>query len=247
MSSAQHDQFLISGTFNFRDVGGLRAADGAKVRGGVLLRSAQLGRVDADGHATLRELGVATVFDLRGLLEIEHLGADALPDEVRLVVSPFDPELGRTPPHEMEVAPVDARQGMHDVYRAFPLMPPAGAAITAIAESVVRGDGAVLVHCAAGKDRTGWAIATLLRAVGVIEAETVADYLRSNAAVDALRQDVVRNGRAELPPEVLGVSAEYLAAATASMHDNYGDLDGYLAAIGLTPELRTGLRTRLLE
>ncbi|MQY28651.1 tyrosine-protein phosphatase [Nocardia aurantia] len=247
-----HDQFLLSGTFNFRDVGGLRTTDGAKVRSGVLLRSAQLTRLDADGRATLRKLDVATVHDLRGPAEIEHLGADSLPDGVRLVAAPFDPTLGQTPPHEIppqevQVAPRDSRHEMREVYRSFPLMPLAGVAITGIAESLVRADGAVLVHCAAGKDRTGWAIATLLRAVGVIEAATVEDYLRSNAAVDALREDVARNGGGSLPLDMLGVSADYLTAATDSMQTHYGDLDGYLEAIGLTGQLRTALRARLVR
>jgi protein-tyrosine phosphatase len=248
MSTAQHDQFLISGTFNYRDVGGLRTAGGAKTRSGVLLRSAQLCLLDADGHATLRELGVATVHDLRGPKEIELLGADVLPEGVRLALTPFDSRIGDAPPHEAVVR-TDGRAEMLDVYRRFPLMPEASEAIVGIAESLVRGDGAVLVHCAAGKDRTGWAIATLLRAVGVTEAETAGDYLRSNAAIDALRADVDRSsgGSRILSPEMLGVYIEYLHSANESMHAHHGDLTGYLDAIGITPDLRDRLRARLLE
>ncbi|MCM6775800.1 tyrosine-protein phosphatase [Nocardia sp. CDC159] len=247
MTSARPDHLLISGTFNYRDVGGLRTASGAKVRSGVLLRSAHLCRLDADGHATLRELGVATVHDLRGPREIDYLGQDALPREVRLELSPFDSQIGEKPPHE--VVYDDGRSEMLQVYAAFPAMPEAGVALVTIAESLVRGDGAVLVHCAAGKDRTGWAVATLLRAVGVTESEVLDDYLLSNGAIDALCEDVAINsdGKVTLPEAVLGVFPEYLAAATESMHTIYGDLDGYLDAIGLTDPLRGRLRERLLE
>ncbi|MGY2061924.1 tyrosine-protein phosphatase, partial [Nocardia gipuzkoensis] len=130
-----------------------------------------------------------------------------------------------------------------------PAMPEAGIALVTIAESLVRGDGAVLVHCAAGKDRTGWAVATLLRAVGVTESEVLDDYLLSNGAIDSLREDVSVNsgGRASLPLDVLGVSPDYLTAGTDNMRTLYGDLDGYLDAIGLSDPLRGRLRERLLE
>ncbi|RDI68627.1 tyrosine-protein phosphatase [Nocardia pseudobrasiliensis] len=247
MTTARPDHLLISGTFNYRDVGGLRTAGGAKVRSGVLLRSAQLCRLDDDGHATLRELGVATVHDLRGPREIDHLGPDALPRDIRLELSPFDSQIGEVPPHE--VVYQDGRTEMMRVYAAFPAMPEAGIALVTIAESLVRGDGAVLVHCAAGKDRTGWAVATLLRAVGVTESAVLDDYLLSNGAIDSLREDVSVNsgGRATLPLDVLGVSPDYLGAGTENMRTLYGDLDGYLDAIGLSDPLRGRLRERLLE
>ncbi|MFI5777843.1 tyrosine-protein phosphatase [Nocardia sp. NPDC051570] len=247
MTTVRPDHLLISGTFNYRDVGGLRTAGGAKVRSGVLLRSAHLCRLDADGHATLGELGVATVHDLRGPREIHHLGPDVLPDDIRLEFSPFDSRMGEVPPHE--VVYDDGRAEMMKVYAAFPRMPETGAGLVAMAESLVRGDGAVLVHCAAGKDRTGWAVATLLRAVGVTESEVLDDYLLSNGAVDSLREDVEINsgGRFALPVDVLGVDPDYLGAGTESMQVLYGDLDGYLDAIGLSDQLRLRLRDRLLE
>jgi protein-tyrosine phosphatase len=247
MTTARPDHLLISGTFNYRDVGGLRTAAGAKVRSGVLLRSAHLCQLGSDGHATLLELGVASVHDLRGPREIDHLGADVLPEQVRLHLTPFDPRIGERPPHE--VVDRDGRRELLEVYAAFPGMPQAGTAITAIAESIVRGDGAVLVHCAAGKDRTGWAIATLLRAVGVTESDMLADYLLSNGAIEALRADVHRNsgGQVTLPPDLLGATVDYLTAATDSMQALHGDLDGYLAAIGMTDALRSRLQERLLE
>jgi len=239
------DHFRIPGTFNYRDVGRLRTARGHTLRSGVLLRSAHLCQLDAQGHATLRELGVATVHDLRGPREIDHLGADVLPADVRLRLTPFDSQIGDQPPHEA------ARDGLAEMlltYRSFPAMQEAHAALLAIAESILRDEGAVLVHCAAGKDRTGWAIATLLRAIGVTESDILDDFLRSNVAVDALAADVDRNsgGRLRLPPEVLGVRKEYLVAGTEAMHDLHTCLEGYFTTIGLTEDLRDRLRDHLL-
>lgn len=256
------DHLHISGTFNYRDVGGLRTAGGGKIRTGVLLRSAQLCRLDERGHDTLRRLNVATVHDLRGPGEAARMGSDLLPAGVRLEVTPFHPDVGAAPHESGAAADAESGRAPHEgsetgghpldllaVYTEFPTMPLAGVAITAMARSLARGDGAVLVHCAAGKDRTGWAVATLLRAVGVNEDDIMADFLLSNEAAEALAADMSRNygDAATIPPELLGVHSDYLTAGTDAMREQYGDLDGYLAAIGITPELRAALHTRMLE
>ncbi|MVU81991.1 protein-tyrosine-phosphatase [Nocardia sp. ET3-3] len=244
MTSARHDQFLISGTFNFRDLGGARTTDGRKVREGVLLRSAQLSRVDAAGLSTLAALGVTDVHDLRGFAEIDFIGHDAVPEGVRVKVTPFDSRMGETPPHEARRS-ATAHGHMLEVYRLFPALPEAHAAIKSLADSVLT--GTALVHCAAGKDRTGWAIATLLRIVDVTEEDIYADYLLSNDAVPALRALMTAESNEELSDDLLGVKPEYLESATNSMLAMYGDLEGYLAEIGVTAELRDALRARLLD
>lgn len=241
------DHFFLTGTFNFRDIGGLRTVDGAKTRPGVLLRSAQLSGLQEPGHALLRELRVTDVHDLRGVREIAHIGADNLPEDVRLHITPFDSRMADAPPHEAQSTSAFAH--MLDVYRYFPALPEAGEAIAAIAESVLRGEGAVLVHCAAGKDRTGWGVATLLRAVGVTEADVLTDFMHSNAAVPSLRAMMADKelGGPALSEDLLGVREEYLTIATDSVRELHGDMDTYLTTIGLTADLRARLRERLLE
>jgi len=236
----------ITGTFNFRDVGGLPTATGGTVRPGVLLRSAQLSSLDEAGHAVLRELGVRAVHDLRGQPEIAKHGADQLPDGIHLTVTPFDSDMGEAPPHDPATGAAMAH--MIEVYRMFPARPEAHAAIRSIAESIVAGDGAVLVHCAAGKDRTGWAVATLLRAVGVDEQAVLTDYLLSHSAVPVLRAMLTEN----LGPDhvfsydLLGVREEYLRSGLESLRELHGDLEAYLDVIGLTADLRDRLRERLV-
>ncbi|MET7771254.1 tyrosine-protein phosphatase [Nocardia sp. NPDC005366] len=241
------DQFYLSGTFNFRDTGGLRTVDGAKIRPGVLLRSAQLSGLTPDGRTALRELGVADVYDLRGPREIDHIGHDNLPEEVRLNITPFDSRMREAPPHDARTSFGMAH--MLEVYRYFPSLPEAQRAIASIAESVLRGEGAVLVHCAAGKDRTGWAVATLLYAVDVVESDIFADFLLSNDAVPSLRAMMTPKmpPGVELTVDLLGVREEYLRVAVAAALEQYGDFDTYLDAIGLTEELRARLREQMLE
>ncbi|MFC8530195.1 tyrosine-protein phosphatase [Nocardia sp. NPDC057227] len=247
--SPSADHLRLSGTFNFRDVGGLRTTGGGTVRSGVLLRSASLANLDARGLTQLRDLNVTAVHDLRGLREIDHFGADVVPDGVRVAVTPFDSRMGEAPPHDARQADT-ARTHMLEVYRLFPAMPEANLAILELAGSIANGTGATLVHCAAGKDRTGWAVATLLRAVGVAEDEVVADYLRSNDAVPALREMIAAAGAeqdTEVSADLLGVRPEYLAVATDGVREFHGDPERYYTALGLTGELRDRLRARLLD
>ncbi|NEW40314.1 tyrosine-protein phosphatase [Nocardia cyriacigeorgica] len=236
----------ITGTFNFRDLGGLATANGATVRPGVLLRSAQLSGLDEAGHAVLRELGVSAVHDLRGQPEIAVQGADRLPDGIRLTVTPFDSDMGEAPPHDPATGA--ALTHMLEVYRLFPARVEAHAAIVAIAESIVRDDGAVLVHCAAGKDRTGWAVATLLLAVEVSEADVLTEYLLSNSAVPMLRAMLTEKLGPDhvFSDDLLGVREEYLRSALDAVRELHGDIERYLSTIGLTADLRTRLRERML-
>ncbi|MFD4402790.1 tyrosine-protein phosphatase [Nocardia sp. NPDC058499] len=249
-SSPLADHLRISGTFNFRDLGGLPVHGGGTIRPGVLLRSAQLSRLGDPGHTTLRELGVGAVHDLRGYREIERAGADHLPPDIQLRVTPFHGETATAPPHEAaagrEDAPGAALAYMMDVYRGFPASPEAHAALLALAEAIVADRGAVLVHCAAGKDRTGWSVATLLRAVGVPETEILTDYLLSNHAVAELRSSLKDEFGADLPQAVLEVREEYLRAGLEAGTELHGDFDSYLRAVGFTADLRERLRNRLV-
>ncbi|SLJ82275.1 phosphotyrosine protein phosphatase ptpb [Mycobacteroides abscessus subsp. abscessus] len=87
------------------------------------------------------------------------------------------------------------------------------------------------MHCAAGKDRTGWAVATLLRAVGVSEEDVLADYLRSNEAVPALRAmlTATMGPGAEPSPDLLGVREEYLRIGTESVRGTAARTDARVA------------------
>jgi protein-tyrosine phosphatase len=117
----------------------------------------------------------------------------------------------------------------------------------------------VLAHCFAGKDRTGFTIAVVLEAAGVDDDAIMADYLRSNNAVPQLRESIlatIRERAAEAPEvlemaearlteSVLGVREEYLHEARRTIVDEFGSVDGYLAAAGVTPEELSRLRAAL--
>ncbi|KAA0022525.1 tyrosine-protein phosphatase [Antrihabitans cavernicola] len=245
-----HDQFYLSGAWNFRDVGGLRTADGGTVRAGVLYRSSQLAGLDDAGRQALTGLGVTDVYDLRGTGEVERAGSDALPAGVALHAAPFDPERDDSAPHEAPQLDTPERVDdfMTGVYAQFADHNGAHKAIGDIARSIADSDGAVLVHCAAGKDRAGWVTATLLRAVGVTDDDIVADYLRSNDAVEPLRQmlSAKYGDHGTISDAMLGVTEHFYRAGMKTVDERYGGFDAYLAEIGIDSDTLSRLRRRLL-
>jgi protein-tyrosine phosphatase len=248
--SIPHHAAALSGTWNFRDVGGIMTA-GGPVRRGVVYRSAVLSRLDPDGQAALENLGVTNVFDLRGTREIAAEGADQVPESVTVRHAPFNPEEDETPVHEAAEAagdPGSQSDYIRDYYAALPTMRSAQRSVASLLRTVATGRGGVLVHCAAGKDRTGWAIAAVLTAAGADREAVTADYLLSNAAIESLREwlRVQYPNVYDNPTAILGVQERFLRAAFDSVDAAFGSFDGYLDAIGVESDVVRQLRGRLL-
>jgi protein-tyrosine phosphatase len=265
----------LPGAWNFRDVADSTAA----LRPGRLFRSSELSRLDDDGRATLRRLGITDVADLRSAREVARRGPGRVPDGVAIHLLPVPdladdgPDDGAAP-HEHafqrmfeerdqsdeSVAETAARY-MIDEYRQFPTRNGAQRAVRRVVTLLAAGRP-VLTHCFAGKDRTGFLVATVLEAAGVDLDTIVADFLRSNDAVPDLRARILemiqQRGDIELTPEVvtftearlsdevLGVREEYLAAARQTIDTEFGSLDGYLRDAGVTAADLDGLRSALL-
>lgn len=266
----------LSGAWNFRDV----ADETPGLRPGRLFRSGELSRLDDAGRETLRGLGVTDVADLRAAREVARRGPGLVPDGVDIHLLPF-PDLGDEAPtdgdapHEAafrrlfegdpdqsdEEVNAAAVRHMTEEYRQFPTRRGAQRAVRRVFSLLAAGR-TVLTHCFAGKDRTGFVIATVLETLGVDQDIIVADYLRSNAAVPQLREhiyemieqrpdveltpEVVTFTKARLADGVLGVRPEYLAAARAAIDAQFGSLPAYLRDSGVTQTEMDRLRDALL-
>ncbi|MGH3656584.1 MAG: tyrosine-protein phosphatase [Micromonosporaceae bacterium] len=160
-----------SGCRNVRDLGGIPVRGGRTTRHGALVRAESLHRLDPDGVRAVTEHGVGTILDLRSDWE---LGDDTHPfassDRYRRIPW-IDPvrDAERDPDAERTLA--DLYQGSLDRNTSQ-----IATIVRAIAEAPV---GAVVVHCRAGKDRTGLLVALLLDLVGVPREEIAADYAAS--------------------------------------------------------------------
>ncbi|WP_422743144.1 tyrosine-protein phosphatase [Mycobacterium sp. WMMD1722] len=257
----------LSGAWNFRDV-----AQETGVRPGLFFRSSEISALDQAGRATLAALGVADVADLRSPREVERRGPGLVPDGVEVHLLPF-PDVSAVDgeaPHEasfqrmMTEKPDDedvslaAARFMTEEYERFPTLGGAQRAVRRVV-TLLADRRPVLAHCFAGKDRTGFTVATVLEAVGVDRDAIVADFLRSNDAVPQLREQILKSLRdraaetpevmtfaeARLTDEVLGVREEYLDRARHTIVSRYGSLQDYLQTAGVTGEEITRLRDAL--
>ena len=237
---------------------------GRATRTGRLYRSAAVSGPLAT--AAVQDLGISQVYDLR--TEPERTARpDELPGTAQLVVADVladDPgsgpaSLGRiarlaADGNREHLSSTQLKETFESGYRSFVSLGSAQSAsralLTALADA---NDTAVLVHCTAGKDRTGWLVALALLSVGVSEDEVMADYLASGAPVWEMfapyREQFERQGGDLATMRVaIGVFPEYLSAALDEMHSRYGTIDDYLAAgLGVSDTVRESLASRLLS
>ena len=178
----------LAGAVNVRDLGGLPTVDGRVTRTGVLLRADNLQDLTPADIEELRARGLGTVLDLRTSAEVEILGPGPLHDtpvkhlNLDLIPHGFEGRsvLERTIPDED--APEHSVDHLYfDYVRDAP-----DEVATALRTIADPGSGAVLVHCAAGKDRTGVLVALALSLVGVRRDAVVEDYARTDERIAAI-------------------------------------------------------------
>ncbi|MBA4023162.1 MAG: protein-tyrosine-phosphatase [Gordonia sp.] len=245
---------MLSGAWNFRDVSDLKTDEGRCVGAGFLFRSSELSSLEDTGGQDLVNLGVTDIFDVRDTAEIERSGSDKVPDGIEVHVLPFDLRPDGKAPHEIsrEEYMANRTRYLSQVYATMPMLPGAMNCIEQVIKLLGDPDRRVLVHCAAGKDRTGWVVAVVLGALGVARDEVLKDYLESNASIGPLRAHMQKiygqpDGEPiEISDDLLGVNEVYLAAAQQAMLDTYGSLEDYLAACRVTEQDLERLRARLL-
>lgn len=259
--TAQTSPFLLAdGIHNLRDYGGYAAADGARVKTGLLYRSGQhmeASDVDLD---LLQSLDIRTIIDLRGNSERagfpcrRHENFDA-------EVIAFDGETTSSPPHEggwdkTDMTAEKARQRMIAVYTRMPVNSAMITMFSRYFEALETREGGSLVHCFAGKDRTGIAASLLLHALGAHHDDVVAEFMRTNEAPTQHileRQSLPRMEAhyGEIEPDairnLMGVREEYIATYWSEVTRDHGSMDNYLAeTLGVDETRKARLRERLL-
>jgi hypothetical protein len=255
----------FEGVHNFRDYGGYPVSGGGRLRRGILWRSGQHhGASDAD-LARIAQLDLAAVFDLRFDLERGSHPCrrpEGFAGKVFFVDHAPEPTgSDMVAPHVAAAQVARARDAaamramMTHVYTTLPFRPTQLAAMRLYFSELAKSDRSSLVHCLAGKDRTGVAVAMLHRAVGVHYDDVMADYLLTNTAGDveariAAGAQAIRVRSGTIDPEamrvLMSVEPEYLDTAFAAIVDRYGSEDGYLSALGADEGLRERLRERLV-
>jgi protein-tyrosine phosphatase len=242
------DRWLtFDGLANARDVGGLPLDGGGRVRSGVLLRTESLeGLSEADVARLTGEYGVVQVLDLRKDEELVAFGAGALAGAgVEVHRLSFIPETGRGLP---ELG--DDADPMVANYLAY-LGDRAANVVSGVRRVAEREAGATVVHCAAGKDRTGVLVALIASAVGVARADVVADYVLSSTRIDALFRRWTSVRGEEMPPadelDRHRPRPEVMETFLRMLDERHGGPVAWLQAHGLTDGELTRLRSRLRD
>lgn len=235
-----------AGTFNVRDVGGYAAAGGT-TRWGRLYRGDSLAHLDDHGRRGIVDAGIRTVIDLRTAGERRHF-PDALDgvevDQIAIPVLEFDADTGGVPA---------GAPSLEEVYAT--IVADAGPRIAhAIAELAEPGALPGLVHCTAGKDRTGLVTAFTLSAVGVDDADVIADFALSRSLLSGgfLERARAQHELEELPFDdrvvelYVGSHGSLLETVFDQVRDTHGSVEGYLRHHGLRAVELTRLHEALV-
>ena len=236
---------------NLRDLGGWPTGDGQRVRRGRVFRAPALVNLSPADEAEIARLGLRTICDFRGARERAHAPVHIA--GVENLSLPIEPSVGaslkdilRTGQLTGHMAPSEMMDLLRDAYRAYALQ--SSERYRSLFEQLdTEGRLPLLLHCSAGKDRTGFGSALLLTALGVAWEHVIEDYLATNRL---WRRETA--SAFDLPPGVkdvlLGAHQSLLEAAFEAIREEYDSVDDYLAgAIGLDAAARARLQSRLLE
>lgn len=256
----------LNGAINVRDVGGLPTRDGAKTRHGRLLRSDNLqGLTPADVTRLTSELGVHDVVDLRTHVEVGREGPGPLTRESSVTIHHHSllPEAG----DHTDVAKVDGeavlpwhgrtRRAEFDHFdnhaAAFYLeyLYDRPDSVVSALRVIARSPGAAIVHCAAGKDRTGVITALALDVSGVERPAIIDDYTRTGERMDQIldRLRASPTYAADLdgrPADSHTPRPETMRTLLAHLDDDFGGAHNWLKGHGWTDDDTTRMRERLV-
>lgn len=258
--SPEFRRIPIASVPNLRDLGGIDVAGGT-VRPGILFRSTALARLTSQDLPAFETLGIATVYDFRTAGERadgpEHPGSarsiplDVLADSKEDVAASVGSLLTDPSAIAATLGGGKAEAQMIDSYRNFVNLPSAIASYRAFVLDLIdpTREGGALFHCTTGKDRTGWAAALILLALGASLDDVRTDYLATNNELAPLVSPIYEAvGEArDLVAPILEVRPEYLDAALEEVTTRYGSIEGYWReGLGLTAENLEALRALLV-
>lgn len=249
----------ISGAVNLRDFGGYTTAAGERVKSNVLYRSGMMTSLDEQGRRDFLDLGISVICDLRHHSERDREPTPFPAELPRQVLIPLDPgrHFTRAEAQPKQFQPMGseqervafmtginidlARDHSQDYRRMFD-------------ELLDPKLDAFLVHCSAGKDRTGFAVGIILRLLGVEQETVMQDYLLTNAAMNfetfnlpRLRERYGDHITLEDARGISGVREAYLSAAFNELDRVWGSFENYLVeGVGLSDTQQAQLKQRYL-
>lgn len=253
-------QLALQGTPNFRDLGGYETDCGRKIKWGKLYRSSKLSSLTEQDMHYVKRLGLTLVCDFRQILEQQleptFLGENSNHNYVSLPVTPGSRGNFMENLHQGIIAVDDASGFMEEMNRDLVAnqMPQ----YAEMFQLILSGDHPTLIHCASGKDRTGFGAALILDVLGVDEESIVKDYLLTNRylpidqEVKHLSTQFTDESGQAVPEHVLRpmmeVRPEYIRACFEEIRKHYESKEHfYETALDLDEEKLASLKDRYLH
>lgn len=243
----------LDGPENFRDIGGYPVEEGGRTRWGRVYRSDRLDTLTDRDQSVLEMLGVDTVFDLRAPFEVEQ-APDRLPAGMERVHLPLTSDVAEARPMIERIRAGDLTRFDVEVMVAgyVRMLDRFGPAFVEMVASVASGD-TIVVHCTAGKDRTGITAMLLLMLAGVADGHVLDDYEISDryrsAPVPDRFVEALRD--LELDPSDFSLMFRSPRAAmretVGSIRDRWGSVPDYLSAAGLDQGTLEAARAALVR
>jgi protein-tyrosine phosphatase len=230
----------LEGVQNLRDLGGYTAIAGTETVWGVIYRSDSLHNLTSADRAELERRGVTTVIDLRRAHELEAEPNPFAQSSGYLHISLFD----NLPSGSI------VRSNLETLYDA--ILTHCGDALRDVLESIIAAPGTAVVHCKAGKDRTGLIAALLLGGVGVPDETIADDYALTTTHAKALLADQLEAAKSagldiERTAHFLSADRETMLETLKRLRERHGSVRVYLTHIGISRSAARAIRTALVE
>lgn len=253
---------LLQGVQNFREVGGHRIRDGRRLRRGHLWRSARLDQLTSADCALMVTLGIRQIADLRGSEERALWPTNPLLlRQVKVLSWDIErPKAGAESSRGLREFSGDASAARNAVMQLYPrIAEDQVPRLRGLYESIADGETPILIHCAAGKDRTGVAVGLLLDLIGVERSAILEDYELSERYLDWSRLDLtatlgVAQGANEpsVPTPLLDAIVRsdraYLEAVFSNIERRFDSTESFVkSAIGLSATAIAAIRCHLIE
>lgn len=248
----------LEGCHNFRAVAGWRSSDGQTVARGALYRADGLNRLSEADHQLLAPARIGHVFDLRASQEIAGAPSRWPAGRSPRTWSGAESAAEANIMEVMKKGGADLAALHHAMCTVYSHLPDelAGAVALVCDALLDPTEASVLVHCTAGKDRTGFVVAMILLAAGVHRDDVFADYLLSNASFEQALVRFNEDGRLDAveafapggSAALVGVHREYLEASLGRVEETAGSIAAWLDGMaGIDGAKREALAERLLE
>jgi protein-tyrosine phosphatase len=259
----------MEGLVNLRDVGDIPTTDGGTIRRGRLLRSDNLQSLTDDDIDTLIELGLTDVVDLRSDYEVASEGPGPLSDHPGVTIHQHSmfrewrEGIGEDKPDARPEVLPEAALPWVDLTPSVQLDHPVAShylsyvvdrpdSVLAALRAIGEAEGAALVHCAAGKDRTGTVVALALLVAGAERSAVVDDYAASTERMEAIvgrlmQSDTYAENLRDRPVSANNTHPETMQVFLDHIDGEYGGVTGLLERLGWTEDDDARLRAKLRD